>query len=150
MKEEYIRQVEQNLPTELQKIIAEELNQIFDSAMKHGETTEQTIDRLGPAEKYAKKAQAKFKSTPDLSQIKKRRKTWAFLFYGIAILCFAAMIVVQLPPPIPDDVIGYDDGPTSIVVSSSLFRWLDVLLAAGCASLAAAVIQTIRVLRQPK
>ena len=49
MKEQYIKQVEKELflPHKVKKEIMRDLNEVFSSALEHGETEQQVIQRLG-------------------------------------------------------------------------------------------------------
>ena len=49
MKEQYIRQVEKelNLSRKAKTEVVRDLNEIFNSAVEHGETEQQVIERLG-------------------------------------------------------------------------------------------------------
>ena len=49
MKEQYIKQVEKelSLPRKMKKEVVRDLNEVFASAMEHGETEQQIIQRLG-------------------------------------------------------------------------------------------------------
>lgn len=55
MKKQYIKLVKKRLSIsyKTKKIILQDLNEIFDSAMEHGESEEQVIHRLGKPEEYA-------------------------------------------------------------------------------------------------
>ena len=49
MKEQYIKQVEKelSLPHKAKKEVVRDLNEVFASALEHGETEQQVIQRLG-------------------------------------------------------------------------------------------------------
>ena len=49
MKEQYIKQVEKelSLPRKMKKEVVRDLNEVFASAMEHGETEQQVIQRFG-------------------------------------------------------------------------------------------------------
>ncbi len=55
MKEQYIKQVEKelSLPRKMKKEVVRDLNEVFASAMEHGET-EQIIQRLGDAKRICR------------------------------------------------------------------------------------------------
>ena len=55
MKKNYIRRVklELNVPHKKKKEIIRDLEEISASAAEHGETEQDVIDRLGPAEEFA-------------------------------------------------------------------------------------------------
>ena len=55
MKEQYIKQVkkELSLPRKMKKEVVRDLNEVFASAMEHGETEQQIIQRLGTPKEFA-------------------------------------------------------------------------------------------------
>ena len=55
MKEQYIKQVEKelSLPRKMKKEVVRDLNEVFASAMEHGETERQVIQRLGTPKEFA-------------------------------------------------------------------------------------------------
>lgn len=55
MKEQYIKQVkkELSLPRKVKKEVLRDLNEVFASALEHGETEQQVIQRLGTPRKSA-------------------------------------------------------------------------------------------------
>ena len=55
MKEQYIKQVEKelSLPRKMKKEVVRDLNEVFASAMEHGETEQQIIQRLGTPREFA-------------------------------------------------------------------------------------------------
>lgn len=55
MKEQYIKQVEKelSLPHKAKKEVVRDLNEVFTSALEHGETEQQVIQRLGTPKEFA-------------------------------------------------------------------------------------------------
>ena len=55
MKEQYIKQVkrELSLPHKVKKEVIRDLNEVFASAMEHGETEQQVIQRSGTPREFA-------------------------------------------------------------------------------------------------
>ena len=55
MKEQYIKQVEKELclPRKEKKEVVRDLNEVFASALEHGETEQQVIERLGTPKEFA-------------------------------------------------------------------------------------------------
>ena len=58
MKEQYIKQVEKelSLPHKAKKEVVRDLNEVFASALEHGETEQQVIQRLGTCLLYTSDA----------------------------------------------------------------------------------------------
>lgn len=55
MKEQYIKQVEKelSLPHKAKREVVRDLNEVFASALEHGETEQQVIQRLGTPKEFA-------------------------------------------------------------------------------------------------
>ena len=55
MKEQYIKQVEKelSLPHKAKKEVVRDLNEVFASALEHGEPEQQVIQRLGKPKEFA-------------------------------------------------------------------------------------------------
>ena len=55
MKEQYIKQVEKelSLTRKAKKEVVRDLNEVFASALEHGETEQQVIERLGTPKEFA-------------------------------------------------------------------------------------------------
>ena len=62
MKEQYIKQVEKelSLPRKMKKEVVRDLNEVFASAMEHGETEQQIIQRLGTPKEFADSTAVQF------------------------------------------------------------------------------------------
>mgnify|MGYP000429218334 CR=1 FL=1 len=62
MKEQYIRQVEKelNLSRKAKTEVVRDLNEIFNSAVEHGETEQQVIERLGTPQEFANSTAEQF------------------------------------------------------------------------------------------
>ena len=82
MKERYIRQVEKALhvPRRQKAEIVRDLDEIFASAMEHGETEQQVIGRLGTPREFADHAAAQFGVDAAALRMQKR-----FVSIGIAL-----------------------------------------------------------------
>lgn len=115
MKKEYLKRVKKGLsvPKKAKKEILQDLNEIFDSAMEHGETEEQVICRLGDPNVYAKACS--FKST-NHSHMNKKQTLICSMLMICALLCFAAVIIVQ-SNKIPKGIIGEGTSLTNIVIT---------------------------------
>lgn len=88
MKEQYIKQVEKelSLPRKMKKEVVRDLNEVFASAMEHGETEQQIIQRLGTPKEFADSTAEQFGI--DNTKSKKRN--------GI-ISTLAALVIRLLP-----------------------------------------------------
>lgn len=115
MKKEYLKHVKKGLSVskKAKKEILQDLNEIFDSAMEHGETEEQVICRLGDPNEYAKACS--FKST-NHSHMNKKQTLICSMLMICAFLCFTAVIIVQ-SNQIPKGIIGEGTSLTNIVIT---------------------------------
>ena len=77
MKEQYIKQVEKelSLPRKMKKEVVRDLNEVFASAMEHGETEQQVIQRLGTPKEFADSTAEQF----GIDNTKSKKGTVSFL-----------------------------------------------------------------------
>lgn len=77
MKEQYIKQVEKELylPRKMKKEVVRDLNEVFASAMEHGETEQQIIQRLGTPKEFADSTAEQF----GIDNTKSKKGTASFL-----------------------------------------------------------------------
>ena len=77
MKEQYIKQVEKelSLPRKMKKEVVRDLNEVFASAMEHGETEQQIIQRLGTPKEFADSTAEQF----GIDNTKSKKRTVSFL-----------------------------------------------------------------------
>ena len=148
MKEQYMMQVEKALPLPhgRRKEVIRDLQEVFASALEHGETEQEVIARLGSPTELAKNIAEQFGAAP------RRRKTGTLLvpvfFFLAAAACLGLFLAVQLHRT-PENIIGQGSAMTSILLSSPLS--LDIpglLMTVGIASLIIAVISAIKLYRQ--
>ena len=109
MKEQYIKQVEKelSLPRKMKKEVVRDLNEVFASAMEHGETEQQIIQRLGTPKEFADSTAEQFGI--DNTKSKKRNgiiSTLAALV--IAAAAFSVYAVTQ-SGKVPEGAIGQAD-----------------------------------------
>ena len=145
MREKYIKQVKKELAVsrKLKNEILRDLNEAFDSAIEHGETEEQIIDRLGMPEDFVENVEET--TGFNRAQYKKRRKKLIGICCscGIAIFCFITVLVAR-NSTLPDNVIGQADAMTSITVNGSfIFNISTILLIIGLVVAVIAVILII-------
>ena len=96
MKEQYIKQVEKelSLPRKMKKEVVRDLNEVFASAMEHGETEQQIIQRLGTPKEFADSTAEQFGI--DNTKSKKRNgiiSTLATLVIAVAAFSVYAAII---------------------------------------------------------
>ena len=144
MKEQYIKQVEKelSLPRKMKKEVVRDLNEVFASAMEHGETEQQIIQRLGTPKEFAD-------STAEQFGIDKRNgiiSTLAALV--IAVAAFSVYAVTQ-SGKVPEGAIGQADATTNIQIEGAFaFDISQILLAIGFAATAIALLLIIRTIHK--
>ncbi len=149
MKEQYIKQVkrELSLPRKVKKEIIRDLNEVFASAMEHGETEQQVIQRLGTPREFADSTAEQFGIDNTIS---KKRKTIisVIVAFVIAAVAFSIGAVTRFEK-VPKGAIGQADAMTNIHIDGTFS--LDVsqiILAVGFAAAVIAVLLIIRIIRE--
>ena len=127
MKEQYIRQVAHHLslPRKQKREVLRDLQEIFASALEHGESENQVIARLGDPQEYARGVEAPLE----------KRSGKGFLLGLIlsCVLCVGAVILFlsTLNFWVPANAIGWGQSSTSIQVADGVdFSPLLLILAA--------------------
>ena len=146
MKEQYIKQVEKelSLPHKAKKEVVRDLNEVFASALEHGETEQQVIQRLGTPKEFADSTAEQFGI--DNASSKKRKGIISALV--IAVAAFSIYAVTRLGKA-PEGAIGQADATTNIQIESALgFDVLQIILAVGFAAAVIAVLLIIRTIHK--
>lgn len=151
MKEQYIKQVkkELSLPCKVKKEVLRDLNEVFTSALEHGETEQQVVQRLGTPREFADSTAEQFGID---NAISKKRKTIASAFaaFIIAVLAFSTCAATRLEK-VPKGAIGQASAMTNIHIEG-IFS-LDVsqiILAVGFVAAVIAVLLIIRIIRESR
>ena len=145
-KEQYIRQVKKALtvPRAKKDEILRDLQEAFDSALEHGETEQDVIERLGSPAEFAGDIE-------NQRGIKRKRHGKTALIWVLALLSaalFAVYAASRMMRP-PEDAIGQADAMTSIqVYCDGLPVVPALLLLFGTAAGGAAVILAVRHIRE--
>ena len=141
MKEQYIRQVEKelNLSRKAKTEVVRDLNEIFNSAVEHGETEQQVIERLGTPQEFANSTAEQFGI--DNSVPKKRKWIISSVVAIVAFLIYAT----AKSGKVPEGAIGQADAMTNIQVNGDfIFDASQIILLVGIIAFAFATIQIIR------
>ena len=145
MKEQYIKQVEKelSLPRKMKKEVVRDLNEVFASAMEHGETEQQIIQRLGTPDSTAEQFGI------DNTKSKKRNGIISALAaFVMAAAAFSVYAVAQ-SGKVPEGAIGQADAATNIQIEGAFaFDISQILLAIGFAATAIAVLFIIRTIHE--
>jgi len=149
MKERYIKQVKKEfslyLSRKTRNEIIRDINEIFCSALEHGETEQQVIERLGTPNDFVKNT---------IEQLDKNRATpkrqkeiiscTVSLF--VAVIVFSIFTIAQLQKT-PDNAIGAADALTNIQVEGVLgIDIAKIMLLIGVIAIIIAIIQVIRII----
>ena len=137
MKEHYIQQVEKELclPRKMKKEIVRDLNEVFTSALEHGETefADNTAEQLG------------FDST---APQKRKGIISSVVALVVAIAAFITYAVAKIQQ-VPEGAIGQADAQTNIQVEGALgFDASQIILVVGIIAAVIAVIQIAKTIRK--
>ena len=149
MKDKYIKRVGKNLrfSGSKKREILRDLKEIFASALEHGETEEQVIQRLGAPETFAASVNRE-QNAERTGLLKRKGMLSSIIALSIAVAAFAVYGVMQFRS-MPSGGIGQAQATTNIQIESMLHvNILHVILAVGfCAVLFAAIQIGISVCR---
>lgn len=143
MKQQYINKVKKELNVSLsrKKEIIRDIEEAFSSAIEHGETEKQVIDRLGSPEEFAASVNGTGSSCH-----KKPGYLRTIVSAVITIFAFTAYGITKLQQ-IPEGAIGQADAMTNIRITSEYsFDFTSVILVVSVIALIitiANVMQTI-------
>lgn len=149
MKEQYIKQVEKELHLSHKEKteILRDLNEIFASAMEHGETEQQVIERLGTPKDFADSTAEQFGIDNTVPQKRK-----GIISSVAALIIAVASFVIYATTKsgkVPEGAIGQADAMTNIQVEGAFsFDALQIILVVGVVATVFAVIQIIRTVRK--
>ena len=151
MKEQYIKQVEKelHLSRKAKAEVVRDLNEIFASAVEHGETEQQVIERLGTPKEFADSTAEQFGVDNAASQKRK-----GIVSSVTALLIAVAAFVIYATTKsgkVPDGAIGQADAMTNIQVEGAFpFDASQIILLVGLIAAAFAVIQIVRTVRNTR
>ena len=149
MKEEYIKQVEKELflPRKAKKEVMRDLNEAFASALEHGETEQQVIQRLGTPKEFADSTAEQF-GIDNTSSKKHKGIISALVALIIAAIAFSIYAVTQLGK-VPEGTIGQANATTNIQIQGALgIEVSQLTLAVGFAAAIIAILLIIRTIRK--
>lgn len=147
MKEQYIKQVEKelSLKRKAKKEVVRDLNEVFASALEHGETEQQVIERLGTPKEFAENTAEQLGI--DSAAPQKRKG----IISSVAVVAVAAFVIYATTQSgkVPDGAIGQADAMTNIQVEGAFgFDASQIILAVGVIAVTIAIIQIIRTVRK--
>lgn len=145
----YIKQVEKelHLSRKVKKEVVRDLEEIFSSAMEHGETERQVIERLGTPKEFADSTAEQFGVD---NAAARNRKEIISCVMGLLIsaVCFLIYAAAQIEK-VPEGTIGQADAMTNIRIESAFpFHPAQIILIVGIMAAVFAAIQMIRTVRK--
>ena len=149
MKEQYIKQVEKELclPRNEKKEVVRDLNEVFASALEHGETEQQVIERLGTPKEFAENTAEQLGIDSTAPQ-KRKGIISSIVALVTAITAFVICATAKVGK-VPDGAIGQADAMTDIQVEGAFgFDASQIILAVGVIAVTIAIIQIIRTVRK--
>lgn len=145
MKKQFIKQTKKALsvPRQTKKEIARDLEEIFASALEHGENEAQVIERLGSPEDFAENMEEQLEFHHPGNRNRKKRRQIIGCFAAALLFFLFTLVVSALQTP--NHIIGQAESMTGIRVEETaafypLF-WAAVL---GAAALCAAAVLTVQ------
>ena len=146
-KDQYIKEVlkECCFPYKKKQDLRRDLQEIFDSAMEHGETEEEVIKRLGSPQSFCTELEERI-GQKRISRKKGQSFLISLFLFLFSICCFIFLGVLQIQK-LPENVIGYADSMTAITVENG-FSPLIPLLILGTAALICAIVYFFKALSQ--
>ena len=119
MKEHYIKQVKRELliSRRQKNDVLRDLDEVFTSAMKHGETEQQVIERLGSPKDFAISTEEQLGI--DRTALRKRNNIiFIIISIGVSVLAFVLFGTLH-SKQLPDGVIGQADAMTNIRINGT-------------------------------
>ena len=142
MKEQYIKQVEKelSLTRKAKKEVVRDLNEVFASALEHGE-------RLGTPKEFAENT-AEQLGIDSAAPQKRKGIISSVAALVVAVAAFVIYATTQ-SGKVPDGAIGQADAMTNIQVEGAFgFDASQIILAVGVIAVTIAIIQIIRTVRK--
>lgn len=139
MKQHYIRRVKKalNLPREQKAEVLRDLDEAFASALEHGETERQVIERLGTPDEFADSIHEQLGiACPDRRG--RKRRICIALTALISAIAFAIAFFMRAERP-AQNIIGQADAMTNMQIVGSGVDMFWLMIALGCIALAAAI-----------
>ena len=119
MKEHYIKQVKRELliSRRQKNDVLRDLDEVFTSAMEHGETEQQVIERLGSPKDFAISTEEQLGI--DRTALRKRNNIISIIIsIGVSVLAFVLFGTLH-SKQLPDGVIGQADAMTNIRINGT-------------------------------
>ena len=145
MKEHYIKQVKKELliSRKQKNDVLRDLDEVFTSAMEHGETEQQVIERLGSPKDFAISTEEQLGI--DRTALRKRNNIiFIIISIGVSVLAFVLFGTLH-SKQLPDGVIGQADAMTNIRINGT--GAIDPSLIFLVIGIAAIIVLVVRILK---
>ena len=139
MKQQYIRRVKKalNLQRKQKAEVLRDLDEAFASALEHGETERQVIERLGTPDEFADSIHEQLGiACPDRRG--RKRRICIALTALVSAIAFAIAFFMRAERP-AQNIIGQADAMTNMQIVGSGVDMFWLMIALGCIALAAAI-----------
>lgn len=145
MKKQYIKQVKRELSVSLRakKEIVRDLEEVFASALEHGENETQVMERLGSPKDFAENMEEQIGF--DRVGYRNRNKLIQIVCSFATALAFFVIYIVVKALQIPQNVIGQADSMTGIKIEAPfVLNSLSFIVILGIVALIVAIILMIK------
>lgn len=148
MKERYIKEVNSELliSKKQKKEVIRDLNEAFASALEHGETERQVIERLGSPKNFADNIHEQL-GIDCIARQKRKKLLCITITAVIAVMAFSISFFIKALR-VPQNVIGQADTMTSIKVEGTAIDSMMLFLLLGIVAAVVVIILTVRYIRK--
>lgn len=146
MKKQYIHQVKKQLSVSRQakKEIVRDLEEVFASALEHGESETQVMERLGSPKDFVENMEEQLRL--DWAGYRNRKKLIQIVCSFAAALAFFVLYIVVRALQLPENIIGQADSMTGIKIETPfvLNCSMSFIVILGIAALIVGIVLTIK------
>lgn len=144
MKEKYIKQVNSELAVskKQKKEVIRDLNEVFTSALEHGETEQQVIERLGSPKDFADNIHEQL-GIDCIARQRRKKLLHITIAAVIAVMTFFISFLIKALR-VPQNVIGQADTMTSIKVEGVAIDPMILFLLLGIVAVVVVIVLAVR------
>lgn len=148
MRENYIKQVKKGLAVsrKQEKEVIRDLNEAFASALEHGETEQQVIERLGSPKDFAHNIHEQL-GIDCVARQKRKKLLHITIAAVIAVMAFFVSFLLKALR-VPKNVIGQADTMTSIQVDGTAIDPMIFFTLLGIVALGVVITLVVRYIRK--
>ena len=144
MKEKYIKQVNSELAVskKQKKEVIRDLNEVFTSALEHGETEQQVIERLGSPKDFADNIHEQL-GIDCIARQRRKKLLHITIAAVIAVMTFFISFLIKALR-VPQNVIGQADTMTSITVEGVAIDPMILFSLLGIVAVVVVIVLAVR------